>query len=113
MALCAAWGVAWGPSLGSWYGGGMDAEDTLCGQLVLLFPLPHPSGDPAGPAQAAQHGSAVPAADVCRPAAAPHAADGGLAAAAPQQRTTPEPGSSAAGERWPNPGAQALSESAL
>jgi hypothetical protein len=67
-------------------------------QSILLLPLPHISGDPAGPAQAAQHGGAVPAADVCCPATTPHAADSGLTAAAPQQRAAPEPGSSAAGE---------------
>lgn len=54
-------------------------------------------GDPAGPASAAQHSGAVPAADVRRPAAAPHAADCCPPAAAPEQRAAPEPCSCAAG----------------
>lgn len=70
----------------------------LAAEGALPSPAPPSTGDPAGPAPAAQHGGPVPAADVCSPAAAPHAADGGLAAAAPQQRPAPEPGGRAAGE---------------
>ena len=77
-------------------GGGVGAG--LAAEGALPSPTAPPAGDPAGPAPAAQHGGPVPAADVCSPAAAPHAADGGLAAAAPQQRPAPEPGGGAAGE---------------
>lgn len=70
-------------------------------EWLVDTPVPCPifSGDPAGPAQAAQHSRTIPAADVRRTATAPHVADGGLAAATPpQQCAAPEPGSSAAGE---------------
>lgn len=70
--------------------------------IALALALSSPSGDPAGPAQAAQHGSPVPAADVRGTAAAPHAADGGASAATPRQRPAPEPGSCAAGKNSKN-----------
>ncbi|CAI9563930.1 unnamed protein product, partial [Staurois parvus] len=56
-------------------------------------------GDSASSEPSAQHSSAVPAADVCRTAAAPYAADSSsaTASAAPEQRSAPEPGSSTAG----------------
>lgn len=54
-------------------------------------------GDSAGPAQAAEHSSTVPATDVCSSAAASNASDSSAAAAAPQHSSAPEPGSRAAG----------------
>lgn len=77
-------------------GGSAEVSNTPAENAVC--PAPTLAGDPAGPAQAAQHGGSVPAADVRRAAAAPHAADGSPAAAAPQQRPAPEPGGCAAGK---------------
>lgn len=82
------WGAlqGWGVPGGSWHSPGP------------RFP---PKGDPAGAAPAAQHGSAVPAADVRGTAAAPHAADSRAPAAAPHQRPAPEPGRRPAGMGTP------------
>lgn len=58
------------------------------------------AGVPAGAAQTAQHGSAVPAADVRGSAAAPDAADRSPPAASQlKHRSAPEPGCRSAGEQ--------------
>ena len=112
----------WGSQTWSFGGRGWSG---LTAEGALPSPAPPSAGDPAGPAPAAQHSGPVPAADVCSPAAAPHAADGGLAAAAPQQHPAPEPGGRAAGEtedatkgsggggRCPTPPTHSLTASSL